>query len=265
VQFIDDTFNVPPKRFKEILRMMIKNRYRFQWHSHFRCQFLDGEMIELMKESGCAGVFLGIESGNNQILKNMNKSVTIEEYLTGISLLKENDILTNGSFIIGFPGETHHTVRDTVQFIKESGIDFYRAQLWYCDPVTPIWQQREKYHIKGESFEWRHHTMDSREAADLIDEIFLSVDEPIWVPQFNFEFDAVFQLMERNISLEQIKQFIKTFNKGVKIKLQDTGQKEIDFDIIRQLKKACQPNHSFKEPITTGKKKNRKYQAEFDF
>ncbi|MCP4151439.1 MAG: radical SAM protein, partial [bacterium] len=106
IQFIDDTFNVPIKRYKEILRMMIKNKYKIPWHAHLRCQFADRETIELMKESGCEGVFLGIESGSDKILKNMNKAATVEKYLRGISLLNEYDMLAYGSFIIGFPGET---------------------------------------------------------------------------------------------------------------------------------------------------------------
>jgi radical SAM PhpK family P-methyltransferase len=156
LHFIDDTLNVPPHRFKDILRMMIKNRFGFHWHSHFRCQFSDREMMELMKQSGCEGVFLGIESGSNPILKNMNKGVTVERYIEGIRLLKEYEITTFGCFINGFPGETIETAKETLRFIRDSGIDFYRIQLWYCDPITPIWQQREKYQLTGAHFNWSH-------------------------------------------------------------------------------------------------------------
>jgi anaerobic magnesium-protoporphyrin IX monomethyl ester cyclase len=270
VQFIDDTFNVPKKRFKEILRMMIKNAYGFKWHSHFRCQFADRETVELMKQSGCQGAFLGIESGSEQILKMMNKAVKVEEYLRGIALLKEYDILTYGSFILGFPGETRQTVMDTIKFIKESQADFFRAQLWYCEPITPIWAERAKYGIKGESFEWSHNTMNSREAADLIDEIFLSVEEPFWVPQYSFEWDAVFQLLHRQIPLDTIKEFLKIFNKAIKEKLRNPAQKEISFETIKQLKRTCGLNPadtSFEYSLDPNERKNRhrKYEAEFDF
>ncbi|MCP5052284.1 MAG: radical SAM protein, partial [bacterium] len=162
LNFIDDTFNVPVKRFKEILRMMIREKFKFRWVSNFRCQFADGEMVELMKESGCNGVFLGIESADNQVLRNMKKAATVEKFRQGIALLKEYEIVTMGSFIIGFPGETPETVKDTMQFIQETQLDFFRAQPWYCEPITPVWQEREKYGLRGESFEWRHNTMDSQ-------------------------------------------------------------------------------------------------------
>ncbi|MCP5106701.1 MAG: radical SAM protein, partial [bacterium] len=71
VVFIDDTFNVPLPRFKRLLRMMIKNNFDFKWVSFLRCANVDEEGVELMAESGCIGSFLGIESGDARILKNM--------------------------------------------------------------------------------------------------------------------------------------------------------------------------------------------------
>jgi anaerobic magnesium-protoporphyrin IX monomethyl ester cyclase len=267
LHFIDDTFNVPQKRFREILKMMIKNKYSFKWYSHYRCQFADKETIELMKESGCEGVFLGIESGNDTVLRNMRKAVNVDEYFKGVSLLKECGILTYGSFIIGFPGETEDTVKDTLGFIKESGLDFYRAQLWYCEPLTPIWKEREKYELKGESFEWSHSTMNNREASDIIDDIFYSIDIPIWVPQYNFECDALFHLLHRGFSLEKIKAFLNVFNKGIKERLKNPSQKEVSFDVIKQIKNSCQETPVSDTAANTGPGKDKfdRYEAEFDF
>ncbi|NIM16728.1 MAG: PhpK family radical SAM P-methyltransferase [Candidatus Aminicenantes bacterium] len=265
VQFVDDTFNVPAKRFKEILMMMIKNKYTVPWHSHFRCQFADRETVELMKESGCEGVFLGIESGSNQILKNMNKAATVEKYLRGIELLKKYELLTYGSFIIGFPGETDETVQETAAFIKESGIDFFRAQLWYCDTTTPIWKEKEKYKIVGSHFEWSHDTMDSQKASDIIDEIFLSIDTPTWVPQYNFECDGLFHLLHRGLTLAQVKKFIKSFNQGIKEKLLNPSRREASFEVIKQIKASFRKANGAGE--SPGEKKNMmdNYNAEFDF
>ncbi len=237
LHFIDDTFNIPVKRFKQILRMMIKNKYKLKWHSYFRCQFADREMAELMKESGCEGVFLGLESGSNLILKNMNKKVEVDKYFKGIALLKESGIVTFGNFIIGFPGETEQTVKDTKDFIRESGLDFYRTQLWYCEPITPIWKQREKYNIQGESFEWNHRTMDANTACDLIEDMFFSIKTSIWIPQYNFDFDNLWHLVHRGMTLDQVKQFLNIFNQGLRDKLTNPPRKEMDFKIIHTLKR----------------------------
>lgn len=239
IHFIDDTFNIPPERYKEMLRMMIRNRYSFKWNCNFRCQFTDREMVELMKESGCEGVFLGFESGSPQILKNMNKAATVEKYREGMDLLKEYDITTYGSFIIGFPGETYETVNETIDFIETCKPTFFRTQLWYCDPFTPIWKEKDRYQIKNSQFEWSHAMMDYRTACDLIDEIFLSVKNSIWVPQYNFEFDGIFNLLHRGMDLSRIKAFLTAFNRGIKEKLLDPSQKDVSSDVWVDLGNAC--------------------------
>jgi len=208
VVFIDDTFNVPFPRFKEICRLMIRKKYNFNWFSYFRCSNSDEEAIDLMAESGCKGVFLGIESGSPTILVNMNKSATVEKYAHGIKWLKRRGIMTFGSFIVGFPGETEKTVRETIDFIRENQPDYYRAQMWYCEPGTPIQQHRDKYDIKGEGFVWSHATMDSLSAMDQIDQMFLRVRESIWLPQWSFDFWIVPYLMGRGMSLDQFKSFM---------------------------------------------------------
>jgi radical SAM PhpK family P-methyltransferase len=264
VNFIDDTFNVPVKRFKEILKMMIKNQYKFRWHSHFRCQLADREMVELMKESGCDGVFLGIESGNEQILKNMNKYISLEKYLEGMALLKEYEITMLGNFIIGYPGETYDTVQDTVKFIEKSNMDFYRVQPWYCDPITPIWKEREKYDIKGECFEWSHKTMDSQTASNLIDEIIMSVKNPIRLPQYYFDLDNVFQLAYKGVSRHQVKKFLKAFDNGVKERLENP-RKEVSFNVIKQIKNSCRQRDRIDEEFNHQADIIDDSDAQFDF
>src|SRR4029077_19269390 len=147
--FLDDSFNVPKARFKDMMRMMIRNRSGFTWNSFYRSDHGDAEAAELMAQAGCRGVFLGVESGSDFILERMNKSARRADYLRTIPLLKQTGILTHANFVVGFPGETYQTAQESVDLIEEAQPDTYRAQLWYCDPVTPVWQQREQYGIRG--------------------------------------------------------------------------------------------------------------------
>lgn len=207
VVFIDDTFNVPLPRFKDICRLMIRKQYGFNWFSYFRCSNSDLEAVELMAKSGCQGVFLGFESGSPTILRNMHKAAKIEQYRRGIEWLKTHGILTFGSFIIGFPGETAETVEETIRFIRETEIDCYRAQLWYNEAGTPIQKRKEEFDILGDGFVWEHASMDSMEAMDHIERLFLSVKESLWLPQWSFDFWIIPYLIGRGISLEQFKSF----------------------------------------------------------
>jgi radical SAM PhpK family P-methyltransferase len=208
VVFIDDTFNVPLPRFKDLCRMMIESKFNFNWYSYFRCSNSDEEAFDLMARSGCKGVFLGIESGSPAILKNMNKAATIERYVDGIKNLRERGITTFASFIVGFPGETQETVEETIRFIRDNAPDFYRAQLWYCETGTPIHMEHGKYDLSGQGFVWQHATMSSLEAMDHIDRLFLTVKESVWLPQWSFDFWFIPYIVGKGISVEQFKSVV---------------------------------------------------------
>jgi len=203
VVFIDDTFNVPLKRFKELCRLMIERRYGFNWFSYFRCSNADEESVELAARSGCRGVFLGIESGSPRILTNMNKAASVEKYVNGMKWLHGHGILTFASFIVGFPGETDETVEETIEFLQRTRPDYYRAQLWYCEPGTPVDAKRQQYGISGQGFSWRHATMESLEAMDHIDRMFLTIDGSTWLPQWSFDFWIIPYMLGRGLGLDQ--------------------------------------------------------------
>ncbi|MCU0287004.1 MAG: radical SAM protein, partial [Acidobacteria bacterium] len=237
--FMDDTVNVPLKRFKEIMRMMIKEKYKFQWNCFFRCDQMDEEVVELMKNAGCEGVFLGLESANETILKNMNKTAGKEVYRKYIPLFKEAGITIFMSVFTGFPGETVETFWETMNFLKETKADFYRPQLWYCDPMTPIWEQRERFGLKGYNFSWSHNTMDVKTACDLQEKAFLSLDMPIWVPDPGYNFISLYIMKQRGMTIEKQKKFLACFNAVVKEKILYPDKREISPGLLESLKRSC--------------------------
>ena len=111
--------------------MMIANNFKYKWFSYFRCSNADDEAFDLIKESGCKALFLGIESGNQSMLDNMNKHATVQEFKEGIRKLKEREIFTYASFVVGFPGENRETVQDTIRFIEETQPDGYEAEIYF--------------------------------------------------------------------------------------------------------------------------------------
>ncbi len=173
VIFSDDTFNVPQNRFASLLDRMIQLEIKIPWYSFLRCQFIDEVIVEKMRLSGCCGVFLGIESGADQILENIGKGASVEHYRRGIKWLKNAGITTVGSFVIGFPGETQETLALTEEFIENAGLDYYFMQLFYYLHHTPIARDAEKYSLKGNGLLWSHSTMDWKEASAQMNQIYL--------------------------------------------------------------------------------------------
>ncbi len=219
ITFIDDTFNVPKGRFKEMLRMMIKNDYQFRWNSYLRSDHVDDEALELMAASGCDGVFLGVESGSTDILINMAKNSRPEHYRRVIKKCRELGIVTYASVIIGFPGEDRRTVQESIDFLNEAKPDFFRAQVWYADPITPIYKKGQDYDLSGQAFQWQHRTMESMEAAYYVEKMFLCVTGSTWLPQNGFEPWSLYYLQRKGMTLGIIRSYLEHFNDGLKQKL----------------------------------------------
>lgn len=162
--FVDDTFNVPQKRFRALLDVLA--RFRVPWFSFYRCQFADRETVEKMAESGCKGVFLGLESIDDTVLKNMNKAATAAAYRRGIAELSRAGIPMHANFIIGYPGDRAENAQRAADFVDETGVEFVNATPFFCSPATPVGRSpmRERFGIEGNFWKWRHDSMTSAEA-----------------------------------------------------------------------------------------------------
>lgn len=209
INFIDDTFNVPVGRFKELCRMMIRNRFGFRWLSYLRCGNMDEEAVKLAAESGCVGALLGIESGNTGVLQIMNKFAIPAKYRKGIRWLEDAGVKTFALFFVGFPGETAQSVRDSIQLIKDTEPSFFATQLWFYDHTTPIHQRAAQYGLKGGGYGWRHNTMVWQEAADLATEMVREIDRSIYIPQIGFSFETIFYLLGKGYDYSYLVDFLR--------------------------------------------------------
>ena len=219
VTFLDDTFNVPKGRFKDILELIIRKKYGFKWNSFYRSDVGDSETIELMARAGCEGVFLGIESGSDRMLAAMNKTARRADYEGAIRDFRRVGISTYASLIVGYPGETAESVLETKDFIESSRPDFYRSQLFYLDTATPVWREREKYGISGSGFAWSHSTMSAEMASEIVEWMFLTVKNSTWMPQNGFEQWSTFYLQRRGFSRQGVTDFVRGFNAAIKAEI----------------------------------------------
>lgn len=212
--FIDETLNFPPTRFKELLRMMIRNRFSFRWEGELRCATLDREALELMVESGCQLVHLGIESGNQKVLDNMSKRVKLDDYYRALDLLNEFGIMSSALILVGFPGETQETFRDTFDFIETYRPTFFRVHRWFYDHDTPVHEKRDAYALSGGGYLWKHSTMDAAEAHALSTELSLSIKNAIHTDDYTM----AFYLANKGYPRNKLLSFLRSFDLAVKEK-----------------------------------------------
>jgi p-methyltransferase len=207
VLFTDDTFNVPLPRFKLLLRMICDERLNLQWISFLRCSNIDDEVLELMAASGCMAVYLGIESADERILKAMNKFADVKRYGDAIRKLHANGIVTFGSFIAGFPGETEDSISRTAEFLNEHPTTFFNVQLYYDDPLSPIQSRRAEYGMRGSHYGWSHATMDWRAASAHADALLLSSSQSLPLPLHSFSIWSIPYLMDQGFTMTQVQEF----------------------------------------------------------
>jgi radical SAM PhpK family P-methyltransferase len=230
--FIDDTFNIPLNRFKDICRMMIRNKFNFQWFSYFRCANADREAFELLAESGCKGVFLGIESGDDRVLKVMNKVASVEKYARGIEKLNKAGIISYASFIIGHPGESQETAQNTLAFIEFTAPTFYCLETFFFDPKVPIAARAAEFGLSGAAYSWKHNTMNWREASDLVEEGYRTICSSIVCPLYGFDLWSLAYLMGQGMSLDQICSFLKV---AARMLNQKGGNQKLEGELIASL------------------------------
>ncbi len=130
ILFVDDIFTVNQKRAEKICDIMIETKLDIPWRCQTRVDCLNIGLLKKMKEANCTDISMGVESGNEKILETTGKRTTKEKVRKAFSMIKEAGISISSSFIIGLPGDTKETVRETIDFAKELNPDnaiFYAA------------------------------------------------------------------------------------------------------------------------------------------
>lgn len=126
-----DTFNQNKKFVMEVCAEIKKRGLdtKIRWMANSRVDHVDKEVLAEMRSSGCIGVSYGVESGVEEILKNMKKGATAEQARVAVKLTKEAGIEVLTHIIFGLPGDTPETINQTIKYVKELDPDY--AQ-FYC-------------------------------------------------------------------------------------------------------------------------------------
>jgi radical SAM superfamily enzyme YgiQ (UPF0313 family) len=143
IQFEDDNITMNKAHIEKICNLIIENNIKINWScpNGIRADRIDEDMIKLMRKAGCYYCALGIESGNEDILRNIDKKETIATIQKAINIITKNGIICQGFFIVGLPGETKLTIKETINFALKSGLD--RAQFCMLDilPGCNLWTE----------------------------------------------------------------------------------------------------------------------------
>ena len=133
-----DLFTVSREQVVGMCKLIIEQGLKLRWTCNSRVDYVDEEMLTLMAKAGCWYISWGIESGNEQILKHARKGTYPERAFHSLALAHKAGINNWGYFIIGLPGETETTIRETIDFAKKLPLDIALFHIAAPYPGTPF-------------------------------------------------------------------------------------------------------------------------------
>ena len=134
--FDDDTFTADPARARKIAQLI--KPLGITWSTNSRAN-VDYETLKILKDGGLRLFVVGYESGNAQILKNIKKGVGLDRARRFTRDCHDVGILIHGTFILGLPGESHDTVRETMKFARQMDCETIQVSLASPYPGTELY------------------------------------------------------------------------------------------------------------------------------
>jgi len=136
--FDDDTFTANLQRVEEIARGL--KGLDIVWSCSTRAN-LGERTLGIMKDSGLRCLVVGMESGSDEILKNIRKGISTAQMHRFMKICKHLKIMTHGTFIVGLPGETKASIEQTIQYAKELDPDTIQVAIATPYPGTEFYRQ----------------------------------------------------------------------------------------------------------------------------
>jgi anaerobic magnesium-protoporphyrin IX monomethyl ester cyclase len=169
ISCLDSLFTVPRQRLTALCEELIRRNIEVKWICYARADDLaQSEIASMMKEAGAVQVQIGIESGDQRQLDNMDKQCSVESNLRALRNCRSVGLTSVISLIVGFPGETQETLERTYRFLEQSQPDFYFLATFstraYNVPVLndrnrARFELRTQTQLRTVAPYWQHATM----------------------------------------------------------------------------------------------------------
>ncbi len=156
IEFYDETFTVNKKKMNKFLDLVEEKGLKFYWSVRTRVDCVDKELLGRMSKNGCIRINFGIESGDEAVLKGINRNMSIDTIRDAVKWSKEAGIMTFGFFMIGLPQDTKESIEKTLNLMLELDLDFMQLNKFTMLPHSAIYEDYKKE--TGKDF-WREYTL----------------------------------------------------------------------------------------------------------
>ncbi len=147
IVFHDDMFTAKRSLVSELCESIIKEGIDLTWVCMSRVDAVDEHLLRLMKVAGCHQICFGVESADQQILRNIQKNISLDQVEKAVALTKKVGIDVRSSFMLGNPGETEETLKKTINFALRLNPDFASFNITTPYPGTELrnWASENGY------------------------------------------------------------------------------------------------------------------------
>ncbi len=144
VVFMTDTLLANRDWALSFFQSIVEAGLEINWIGNARTDQVDTELLNAMKRSGCRLISYGIESGSQEMLESMRKHLTLEQSLNAVRMTKEAGITTFAYFVLGLPGETKETIRQSIDFARKLDADYVNFHIATPFPGTEFYRQAKE-------------------------------------------------------------------------------------------------------------------------
>jgi anaerobic magnesium-protoporphyrin IX monomethyl ester cyclase len=144
VEIIDGTFTFDRKYLQDFCNTIIDRNLEIRWGCTARYDNLDEGILKLMKKANCWGLYIGLESGSNRVLKSINKKETVERDIEVTKMIRDSGIFQATSILLGSPDEEKEDIEETLKIMKNFKTDFYDVNSYLPLPGTPFYDAMSK-------------------------------------------------------------------------------------------------------------------------
>lgn len=141
IRFFDDCFTINKKRLQQICQGLKKIRPRIPWTCLTKVNFVNPDMLRMMRDAGCWQILYGLESGDDRILSTLAKGVTVEQNRRAVEWARQAGMRVRADFLVGTPDETMETLNKTLNLAKELPLDFAHFNKFVPFPGTDFYRR----------------------------------------------------------------------------------------------------------------------------
>jgi radical SAM superfamily enzyme YgiQ (UPF0313 family) len=153
IVMFDETFTLNERRVLNICNLIKEKKLKFRWNIRTRVDTITEPMMAALKETGCYGLHMGVESGDPHILEVMQKGITLDQVRWAFKTARKYNFITRGYFMIGYLDETPATYKATVDIAKELDLDWASFSI-----TTPLFDESVRRGYIDPDF-WKKYTL----------------------------------------------------------------------------------------------------------